>query len=122
MNFIIISMQLIVALGLLNVWFLRNKQATNYRGGSAKTLKEEFLAYGLPVWVYFLVGGLKVLGALVLLIGIFQPELITPVAGLLVVLMLGALAMHLKVKDPLIKSLPALAMLALNLSLVLLTI
>jgi hypothetical protein len=33
---------------------------------------------------------------------------------LLAVLMLGALAMHLKVRDPLLKSVPALAMLAMT--------
>ena len=35
-------------------------------------------------------------------------------AGVLAVLMLGALAMHLKVKDPVSKSVPAAAMLAMT--------
>lgn len=122
MNFVLISIQLVVALGLLNVWFLRNQKSTDYRGGAAQNLKDEFLTYGLPVWSYYLVGGLKILSAFALLIGIVVPELVTPAAGLLVVLMFGALLMHVKVKDPFRKSVPALCMLLLNLSLVFLTI
>jgi len=117
MNFVLISIQIIVALGLLNVWLLRNKQATAYRGGSAQNLKEEFLAYGLPPWFYFLIGGLKILAALALLAGIFEPALVPPAAALLSLLMLGALVMHMKVNDPFTKSVPALSMLILNLSL-----
>ncbi len=115
MNFILISIQVVVALGLVNVWLLRNKQATAYRGGRAKTLKEEFLAYGLPEWFYFLIGGLKILAALALLAGIMEPALVPPAAALLTLLMLGALSMHIKVKDPFTKSVPALCMLILNL-------
>ena len=122
MNFILISIQIIVALGLLNVWLLRNQKATDYRGCSATTLKEEFLAYGLPEWFYFLIGGLKILAALALLVGIFEPSIVPPAAGLLTLLMLGALTMHIKVKDPFTKSVPALSMLVLNLGLLALTL
>ena len=41
--------QLIIALGILNVWLLRFNKATIYRGGSAKNMKEEFATYGLPM-------------------------------------------------------------------------
>ncbi|NBW66916.1 DoxX family protein, partial [bacterium] len=41
-------LQVIVGLGLLNVWLIRAASATAYRGGAAKTIKEEFAAYGLP--------------------------------------------------------------------------
>lgn len=122
MNFVLISIQVIVAFGLLNVWLLRNKQATSYRGGAAKTLKEEFLAYGLPEWFYFLIGGLKILAALALLVGIFEPAFVPPAAALLTLLMLGALTMHVKVKDPFTKSVPALSMLVLNLGILALTL
>ncbi len=114
MNSVLISVQVIVALGLLNVWLLRNKKATAYRGGSARTLKDEFQAYGLPSWVYLLVGFLKVGSAIALLIGIFQPSIVPVAAGIVGFLMLGAVTMHIKVKDPLLKSVPALIMLGLN--------
>ena len=87
---ILIVCQIAAALGLRNVWLLRSHRATSCRGGNAGSMREEFAAYGLPAW--------------------------SVVVG---VLMLGALAMHWKVRDPLKKSLPALAMLALAVTLVL---
>jgi hypothetical protein len=107
------TLQVIVALGLLNVWLVRAKASTAYRGGSAQSLKEEFATYGLPDWTFYVVGILKVGSALLLLLGIWvkSPDLVRPPALIVAGLMVGALAMHAKVKDPLTKSLPALAML-----------
>ena len=107
------TLQVIVALGLLNVWLVRAKASTAYRGGSSQSLKEEFATYGLPDWTFYVVGILKVGSALLLLLGIWvkSPDLVRPPALVVAGLMVGALAMHAKVKDPLTKSLPALAML-----------
>jgi hypothetical protein len=107
-------LQVVLALGLLNVWLVRPRAATAYRGGAARSLEEEFVAYGLPGWAFYLVGALKLGIAVVLLLGLWIPSLVPPAAAGLVLLMLGAVAMHLKVGDPLIKSLPALLMLALS--------
>lgn len=115
----IIILQIICALGLLNVWILRNKKSTKYRGGNSKNLKEEFQAYGLPVWVYYLVGFLKISSACLLIIGIWLPILVLPIALLIFILMLGALTMHIKVHDSLLKSVPAILMLIISLSLML---
>ena len=104
-------LQVAVALGLLNVWLVRAQNSTAYRGGSAQSLKEEFATYGLPDWTYYAVGVLKVGSAIALIIGIWVPALIRPPAVIVAVLMVGALAMHAKVKDPLSKSVPALVML-----------
>ncbi len=122
MSTVLILVQITVALGLLNVWLVRKQQATAYRGGNSQTLRDEFKAYGLPSWAYDVVGTLKIGAAIVLLLGIFQPTLVPLAAGLVSVLMVGALAMHIKVKDPLLKSLPALLMLTLNLGLLFLTL
>jgi hypothetical protein len=107
------ALQVIVALGLLNVWLVRAKASTAYRGGSAQSLKEEFATYGLPDWTFYVVGILKVGSAVLLLLGIWvkSPDLVRLPALVVAGLMVGALAMHAKVKDPLTKSLPALAML-----------
>ena len=107
------ALQVIVALGLLNVWLVRAKASTAYRGGSAQSLKEEFATYGLPDWTFYMVGILKVGSAILLLLGIWvkSPDLVRLPALVVAGLMVGALAMHAKVKDPLTKSLPALAML-----------
>lgn len=112
MKLLVLILQIIVALGLLNVWLLRFNKSTAYRGGRAQTMREEFAAYGLPVWFCYLVGFLKVTSALALLAGFFLPELVLPAASIIAVLMIGALAMHVKVKDPAIKSLPAFLVLA----------
>ena len=115
-------LQVILALGLFNVWLLRTGKATNYRGGQAKNLKEEFATYGLPPFMYFLVGGLKILCAIALLVGLWVPAAVVPAAGVLAVLMLGALAMHIKVGDPISKSVPAFCMLAMSTALGLLAL
>jgi uncharacterized membrane protein YphA (DoxX/SURF4 family) len=113
-------LQVIAGLGLLNVWLVRPKSATAYRGGSAQTLKEEFVAYGLPEWCYYGVGAAKIVSAVLLIIGIWVPQVVVPAALVVAALMLGALAMHVKVKDPLTKSVPALLMLVLVVGIVLL--
>lgn len=109
-------LQVVVALGLLNVWLLRPGRPTDYRGGDAPSLKEEFAAYGLPEFLFYLVGALKIGAAIALLAGLWNESLILPAAALVVLLMLGALAMHVKVKDPAIRSLPALLMLIMSAS------
>ena len=106
-------LQLIAALGLLNGWLLRSSSATSYRGGNAQSLKEEFSAYGLPGAAFYVVGSLKVGAAIALLIGIWVPSVVQPAASLVAVLMVGAVSMHVKVGDPIVKSVPALGMLAL---------
>lgn len=109
---ILVILQLVVGLGLLNVWMIRRGGPTSYRGGQAQTLRGEFAAYSLPLWMFYLVGGLKVVAGLALIVGIWVPTIVRPAALLVAVLMVGAIAMHLKVKDPVQRSLPALAVLA----------
>lgn len=111
-------LQIIVALGLLNVWLLRFGKSTAYRGGNAKNLKEEFAAYGLPPWFHIFIGILKVGSAIALIAGIVVPEIVLPAALLVCGLMVGALAMHLKISDPLRKSLPAFLMLVMVIAIV----
>ncbi|NBX92537.1 MAG: DoxX family protein [Proteobacteria bacterium] len=105
--------QLIVGLGLLNVWLVRFNQATDYRGGAAQNMKEEFSTYGLPGWFCYVVGGLKIVSGLILLIGLVVPGIAIYPAAVVSVLMMGALVMHVKVHDPLKKSIPAACVLAL---------
>ncbi|MDQ6635404.1 MAG: DoxX family protein [Gemmatimonadota bacterium] len=116
---LIILVQLVAALGLLNVWLLRVNRSTPYRGGAARNMREEFAAYGLPAWMVAVVGVLKVGVALALIIGIWYRQLALSAALLLCVLMLGALAMHFRIHDPLRKSAPAAVMLTLAILVVL---
>ena len=111
MNTILIVLQVIVAAGLLNVWLLRFNRATPYRGGNSKSLKDEFTSYGLPAWFSYFIGVLKVGSAILLILGIWNFQVIFPTALLVTCLMVGAILMHFKIRDPLIKSLPAFMML-----------
>lgn len=111
---LLVVLQVVVALGLLNVWLLRNQKSTDYRGKDSKNLKEEFKAYGLPEAAYYVVGTLKIVSAILLLVGVVVKSLVPIAAGIIVVLMLGALSMHIKVSDPLKKSIPALLMLLMS--------
>jgi hypothetical protein len=113
-------LQVVVGLGLLNVWLLRAQSPTAFRGGAAQSLREEFAAYDLPYWFFYTIGVLKIGSAVLLIVGIWIPGVVAPAAGTVAVLMVGALSMHAKVKDPLIKSLPAFLMLLMAVAIVLL--
>jgi len=99
---------------IFNVWFFRFNKATAYRGGEASTLKEEFIVYGLEGPMIYLIGGVKLLACALLLLGLRFKALVRPSAITLIILMLGALAMHAKVGDPLMRSLPAAILLGLG--------
>lgn len=113
MNYLIIALQCIVAFSILNVWLIQNKKPTRWRGGDAKTIIEEFKVYGLPIWMCYVVGALKVLLAVGLLVAIWIPELKIPCALGLAFLLTGSIIMHLKISDPLFKSFPAFLFLVL---------
>lgn len=107
-------LQVIVGLGLLNVWLLRRQSSTAYRGGEAKNLQEEFATYGLPASMFYIVGGMKIICGVLLLAGLAYPPVVLPAAAVVVVLMVGAVVMHLKVGDGVLKYVPATLMLAMS--------
>lgn len=107
MEFVTLICQIVVGLGILNVWLLRFNKSTPYRGREATNLKTEFEAYGLPAWSVYAVGVIKVPAAIALLIGIALPALVLPAAAVLAALMLGAVAMHFKAHDAAQKFVPA---------------
>lgn len=111
MEIVKIILQVIVGLGILNVWLLRFNSKTSYRGGDAGNMKEEFQAYGLPEVMVYIVGFIKVALAVALLAGIWLEYLVDPAAIGLAVMMLGAIVMHLKISDPFSKNIPAIIVL-----------
>lgn len=112
--------QVVIALGIFNVWLLRFNRSTAYRGKGATNMREEFAAYGLPVWGMWLIGGLKLMLAVGLLLGLWLPSLVVPCGVGMAILMVGAVAMHFKVGDPPIRALPAFVMLVLSIIVVVL--
>ncbi len=111
MSYITISLQLFVAFGLLNVWLVRCNKKTSYRGYNASSLKDEFAAYGLPLWSFYLIGFIKISSSILLLLGLWIPFLVFPAALVISFMMIGAVWMHIKIGDPVKKLLPALIML-----------
>ena len=59
---------------------------------------EEFKVYGYSETTTYLIGGVKLLLSLALLVGLFLPEIVRPVAGILCLIMFWAVVMHLKVE------------------------
>jgi len=116
MEYLIIALKLIIGLSILNVWLVRSKKSTPWRGGDANNIVEEFRAYGLPVWFMWLVGTAKVGLALLLLVSIFYTQVEAIAAYGIAFLMLGAVSMHIKIGDPLKKAFPAFTFLVLSLA------
>ena len=56
---IALSLQVIVALTILNVWFFRASKQTKFRGASARSLQEEFEKYGLSKKMYAITSVVK---------------------------------------------------------------
>ena len=72
--------QIGASLWILNVWILRFNKETEYRGGDAKNMREEFQTYGFPSWAVYLIGGTKLSLAVLLLVGIWVESLVRPAA------------------------------------------
>lgn len=70
---------------------------------------EGFREFGYPQWFRVVVGGLEGLGGLALLAGFLAGERLVFLAGGAVVgvVLLGAVATHLRVGDPLLEATPA---------------
>ncbi len=122
MEIIIPVIKISISLTLLMVWLVRSGMPTSYRGGNSRNLREEFAVYGLPSWFMILIGILKVGFALLLVASIWYDPLTTISAGVIALLMAGAVSMHLKVKDSVKKYLPALSLLLLSVVILVFTV
>lgn len=114
MQYLDIILKVVLAVGLINVWLFRCKKSTSFRGADSTSLEEEFKSYGLPQWVFYAVGFLKLTCAVGFIVSIWFGEPTSFFAGLLCFLMIGAVLMHLKVKDQPIKYAPAFLMLLMS--------
>ena len=71
-----------------------------------------YSAYDLRnAWSFYLIGTLKVLTASLILLSIWLKSFEEISILTLIVIMFGSLIMHIKIKDPIKKSVPALAVL-----------
>ncbi|MBT8312376.1 MAG: DoxX family protein [Flavobacteriaceae bacterium] len=122
MEYLAIAFKLIIFISIINVWFFRFNNPTPYRGGGAKSMKEEFEVYGFSTSVVYLIGALKVLTATALVASYWYPDLSTPAAAAMGILMLGAIFMHLRANDPNIRSFPALLFFLLSVGIIVIDI
>ncbi len=106
--------QTVAALWILNVWFNRFNKDTGYRGGGATNMQEEFEEYGFSKNQMYAVGAAKVSLATLMLVGHAVPKITRPASTGLALFMLGAISMHVKVKDPIKRSMPAITVLSLS--------
>ena len=107
--------QVIIGLSVMRVWTINFNKTTPWRGGGARNMKEEFTAYGLPMWMVYFVGTLKVIFSIGLIAGLWIPELVSFSASGIAIFMFFAILMHVKIKDPIKKSIPALTFMVLSL-------
>ena len=114
MEDLVTGAKILLFVSIVNVWFFRANRGTRYRGGTAVSMKEEFQVYGLSETMMYLIGFLKVLTAIALVVSIWFPVLAIPASAAMGFLMIGAIWMHLKVKDPIKKALPAFLFLLLS--------
>jgi hypothetical protein len=120
-EYIIVVLKIIVGVSIINVWLIQPKKPTKWRGGDATTIVEEFSVYGLSKIFYKLVFVVKVGLAILLLLSI-KYDFLTLYSSLgLAALLLGSIVMHFKVKDPLMKSFPAILFMIMNLTIAYLT-
>ena len=113
------AIKIITALGIFNVWLLRYNKKTQFRGGNAKNLKEEFKEYGFNAFFMYIVGAIKIVISLLLILSCFSEYVnildsaVFSGSAIMSLIMVGAILMHLKVNDPFKKSVPAITMLTL---------
>ena len=120
-EYIIVVLKIIVGVSIINVWLIQPNKHTKWRGGDATTIVEEFSVYGLSKIFYKLVFVVKVGLAILLLLSI-KYDFLTLYSSLgLAALLSGSIVMHFKVKDPLMKSFPAILFMIMNLTIAYLT-
>ena len=105
---------------IINVWFFRFNKPTPYRGGGAKSMKEEFEVYGISKPMMYFIGAMKILLATALVGSIWYADITIPAASVMAIFMLGAIVMHFRANDPNIRSLPALSLLLLCIAIIVL--
>jgi uncharacterized membrane protein YphA (DoxX/SURF4 family) len=101
-------LQALVAASVFFVWVVRYPN-----------IVAEFQQWRLPDWLRDSVGIVKLTLALMLLIGIDRRQFAIGGGIGLSLLMLAAFATHLRVKNPIVKMLPSLTLLALSMLIVL---
>ena len=111
----LLILKLSIPLIILSVWLIRPNSITKFRGGNAKTLKEEFHFYGLNSATFYLVGTIKIVLSLLLIMSIWNENLLLYPSLGIATLMLCATFFHLRSNDSLTKTSPSFILFVLSL-------
>jgi len=103
-NSYLIHAQIIVAVSIVVVWVFR-----------FDNIVKEFKQYGLSDQMRNFVGAAKIALATLLVAGIWHPSLVLIPSLLMAIMMVCAQAVHFKIRNPFIKYVPSLGLLALSL-------
>jgi uncharacterized membrane protein YkgB len=114
MIYITIFFQLFLGIAMYDVWLFRYRTPGIFRGGDSTTMEEEFKVYGLSDSFRNLVRVLKLSAGTLILAGVWIDWAALIGGAMLVVLMAGAVSMHIKVKDPLYKAIPSFSFLLMS--------
>ena len=97
-----------IIIGIFYAWTIGYRKESKFRPGKARNMKEEFIVYGLPFWLMYATGTIKIISSVLLILGFFYPIFLKPVAAVLCLVMGGAVLMHLKIReDKRIKAFPS---------------
>jgi uncharacterized membrane protein YphA (DoxX/SURF4 family) len=111
METLLVLLQSLVATSIFFVWVVRYDN-----------IVLEFKEYGLPPALRDLVGILKLFFALLLIIGIWQPQYALIGAAGIAFLMGCAVITHIRVKNPAFKMAPALSLLVISVTIAVATL
>lgn len=112
-------LSLLVSIVVLSAWSFRLNQPSVFRGGEALSMSEEFAVYGLNDSIMISIGVVKIILALLLLLGAIKfPAFIKPSAAAMSLFMIGAVYFHISISDGIIPTLPAATLLLCCLTLV----
>ena len=113
----ILLFKFMLPLSIYNVWIIRRFWKSRYRSGNASTLFEEFQVFGYSRYFFYFIGIMKICCASLILFGtLCQIMNIGDIESsfyvywgtlILLILMIGALASHIRVRDDIEKLLPA---------------
>lgn len=103
---------MLISITVLSAWTFRFTKPSIFRGGEANNMIDEFALYGLDESLMIVVGSVKVVLAILILLGALKfSVLLIPSAAAMMLFMAAAVYFHISVGDGLIPTIPSASML-----------
>jgi len=107
MAFLYAFSKIFLAISIIHVWSVNASKSSRWRAGDAQNLREEFRFYGYSRLSMYIVGFFKIGLSVMLIASLYYTSVSQLAAFGLAAFLISAIVMHIKVKDPWEKSLPA---------------